>query len=166
MLLFIAASLALSFIVQTESPLQDILTSSVFVYIGLSGAAVAIAGMILKKGTQRLWYDLFFTGSLLAWYAYWQPIFGRDSPMFFFFPLFFVGMTVFVSLAFINQRDKIDGETLYRMRLLSAQAGLQPWILMVCVLASLELQEHYLVYPTLTVLLLLRFALSSCCESF
>jgi hypothetical protein len=165
MLLFIAASLALSLTVQMENSLQNVLASSVFIYIGLSGAIIAIAGMLLKKETRRVWYDLFFTSSLMTWYAYWQPIFGQDAPMFFFFPLFFAGLATFVSLVFINQRDKIDRETLHRMRLLSAQAGLQPWILMICVLGSLELQEHYLVYPTLTALLLLRFTLSSCCES-
>ncbi|WP_020565124.1 hypothetical protein [Methylosarcina fibrata] len=165
MLLFIAASLALSFIVQTESPLRDILASPVFIYIGLSGAVLAIVGMMLKRGAQRLWYEFFFISSLITWYAYWQPIFGRDSPMFFFFPIFFAGMTVFVSLVFINQRDKLDQDTLHRMRLLSGQAGLQPWILMICVLASLELQDHYLVYPILTTILLLRFSLSSCCEA-
>lgn len=165
MLLFIVACLALSFIVQMESPLQDILASSVFIYIGLSGAVIAIVGMILKKGAQRLWYEFFFVSSLLTWFAYWQPIFGRDSPMFFFFPIFFVGMTVFVSLVFISQRDQLDQDTLHRMRLLSGQAGLQPWILMICVLASLELQDHYLVYPILTAILLLRFSLSSCCEA-
>lgn len=164
MLLFIVASLALSFIVETESSLQNILASPVFIYIGLSGAIAAIAGMILKKGVQRFWYELFFISSLLTWYAYWQPIFGRDSPMFFFFPIFFVGVTVFVAMVFINQRDKLDQETLRRMRLISSQAGLQPWILMICALASLELQDHYLVYPVLTTLLLLRFSLSSCCE--
>ncbi|MGR9086670.1 MAG: hypothetical protein ACU841_06305 [Gammaproteobacteria bacterium] len=125
---------------------------------------IAIVGMMLKKGPERLWYDLFSTCSLLAWFASWQPIFKEDSPIFFFFPLFFAGMATFVTLAFINQRSKIDSLTLNQMQRISGQAGLQPWLIMTGVLISLKLEEHYLVYPVMTTLLLLRFTLSGCLQ--
>lgn len=162
--LFISLSLILSFIVQTENSLRSVLASPLVIDIGITGSIVAIAAMILKKWSELIWYDLFSSCTLLTWFAYWQPIFKEESPMFFFFPLFFAGMTTFVSLAFINQRDKIDAVTLGMMRRISEQAGLQPWVIMICVLGSLKLQEHYLVYPVMTVLLLLRFTLSRCIE--
>lgn len=164
MLIFIAMSLALSFIVQTKNPLQSTLSSPVFIYIGLTGAIIAIVGVMLKKGPERIWYDIFSSSALLTWLAYWQPVFNGDSPIFFFFPLFFAGMTIFITLAFIGQRDKIDLETLRHMRILSGQIGLQPWLIMIFVLGSLELQDHYLVFPVMITLLLLRFTLSGCID--
>ena len=33
---------------------------------------------------------------------------------------------------------------------------------MLCVLGSLELQQHFMLYPTMMTLLIMRFALASC----
>lgn len=164
MIIFIALSLFISFIVQTENPLRGVISTPWFIYIGLAGALISIAGSRLKKWDEKMWYDFFASSVLLVWFAYWQPIFGEDSPMFFYFPLFFAGMSIFVSMAFINRREKIDQETLRQMRKLTGQVGLQPWVMMLCVLGSLELQEHFQVFPVMTTLLLLRFSLSACLE--
>jgi hypothetical protein len=91
-------------------------------------------------------------------------LFNKDSPIFFFFPLYFAFMTAFVSLFFINQRHKIDYETLRLMQSLSEMKGLQPWLVMSCVLVTLEFQKHYLLFPVMMTLLIMRFALSSCLE--
>lgn len=164
MIIFISLSLAISFIVQTENPLRIVLSSPLFIYIGLTGAIISILGSFFKKRFERIWYDLFASSVLLVWFSYWQPLFGEQSPMFFFFPLFFASMAAFFSLAFIGERNKFDSETLRQMRILSEQIGLQPWLIMLCVLGSLELQDHYLIYPVTTSLLLLRFTLSSCIQ--
>lgn len=165
MIVFIAISLMLSFIVQTSNPLRTVLSSHLLIYIGLAGAVIGIIASILKKWSDRICYNLFASSALLLWFAYWQPIFKEESPIFFFFPLYFAIIASFFSLAFISRRDKIDNETLRQMRILSEKVGLQPWVIMLGVLGSLELQEHFQVFPVMMTMLLLRFTLSRCIES-
>ena len=50
-------------------------------------------------------------------------MFKDESPVFFFYPLYFALMTAFVSLFFIGQRDKIDDESFRLMGLLSKKAS-------------------------------------------
>ena len=67
-------------------------------------------------------------------------------------------MTAFVSIFFIGQRDKIDDESFRFMLSLSKKPIIQPWLIMLCVLGSLELEQHFMLYPTLMTLLIMRFA--------
>jgi hypothetical protein len=162
---FIALSLTLSFMAQTASPLQSILISPLFIYTGIALAVLSIFKILSKKIPVIIWYDIFTSSMLLVWFAYWKPIFNEDSPIFFLYPLYFAFITAFVSLFFIGQRHTIDHETLSQMRFFSDKSRFQPWILMLCVMASLGLQEHYLLYPITMTLFILRFALSSCLET-
>ena len=162
--LFIALSLALCFMVQTGSSLQNVLVSPLLIYIGLAVAIISIFGSLFKKLPALIWYDIFSGSILMVWFAYWKPLFKDDSPVFFFYPLYFALMTAFVSLFFIGQRHKIDDESFRLMLSLSKKNIIQPWVLMLCVLGSLELQQHFMLYPTLMTLLLMRFALASCLE--
>ncbi len=162
---FIAISLTLSFMVQTQNPLQNTLISPLFIYISIGLAVICIFGIIYKTISPKIWYDIFASSMLLTWFAYWKPLFNEDSPIFFLYPLYFAFMTAFVSLFFIGQRHKIDYETLRQMQSLSDKSRLRPWIVMLCVMASLGLQQHYLLYPIMMTLLILRFALSSCLEA-
>lgn len=162
---FIALSLTLSFMVQTASPLQNILISPLFIYTGTALAVLSIFKILSKKIPLKIWYDIFASSMLLAWFAYWKPIFNEDSPIFLIYPLYFAFITAFVSLFFIGQRHTIDHETLRQMRFFSDKSKLQPWILMLCVMASLGLQQRYLLYPITMTLFILRFALSSCLEA-
>jgi hypothetical protein len=162
MLVFILLSLALGYIIQTANPLTSLLMKPFFLYFGIAGAFLAIAGLLVKKGNFKIWYDLFASSALLTWFAYWKTLFNPDSPMFFFFPVYFAAMSAFISLAFIGQSERLDNETLGYMRRLAEQNGLQPWIIMLGALGSLRLLEHYLVFPIIMTLLLLRFALDSC----
>ena len=162
--LFIVLSLALSFLVQTASSLQSFLVTTVVIYISLGVAIISIVGSLFKKLPSIIWYDIFSSSTLLVWFAYWKPLFKDDSPLFFFYPLYFALMTAFVSLFFIGQRDKIDDESFRLMGLLSKKSIYQPWVVMLCVLGSLELQQHFMLYPTMMTLLIFRFALASCLE--
>ncbi|MDD5578907.1 MAG: hypothetical protein PHY16_06445 [Methylobacter sp.] len=161
---FITVSLFLSFIGQFASSVQSLLISPLFIYIGTGVALLSIAGIIIKKLHTKIGYDIFAGSTLLAWFAYWKMLFNEDSPLFFFFPLYFAFMTAFVSLFLINQQHKIDSETFSRMQSLSEMKGLQPWFIMSCVLVTLEFQKHYLLFPVMMTLLIMRFALSSCLE--
>ena len=162
--LFIALSLALCFIVQTGSSLQSVLVTPLLIYIGLTVAITSIIGSLFKKLPALIWYDIFAGSTLVVWFAYWKPLFKDDSPVFFFYPLYFALMTAFVSLFLIGQRHKIDDESFRLMLSLSKKNIIQPWVLMLCVLGSLELQQHFMLYPTLMTLLIMRFVLASCLE--
>ena len=162
--IFIALSLAISFLAQTASPLQKLLITPAFTYIGIALAVVSIVGSIVKKLPTYLYFDLFASGTLLAWFAEWRPLFKNDSPVFFAYPLYFAFMTAFVSLAFISKRHKIDAQSFRQMRALSAKSMLKPWIIMTATLVSLALPQDYLLYPTLMTLLIFNFALAKCLE--
>jgi hypothetical protein len=160
--LFIVFSLALCFMVQSASSLQNLLVAPLLIYISLGIAIISVFGSVFKKLSVMMWYDIFSGSTLLVWFAYWKPLFKDDSPVFFFYPLYFALMTAFVSLFFTGQRHKIDHESFRLMLLLSKKSVIQPWVLMICVLGSLELQQHYMLYPTMMTLLIMRFALESC----
>jgi hypothetical protein len=162
--LFIVLSLALCFMVQTASSLQSVLVNPLLIYIGLAVAIISIFGSLFKKLPALIWYDIFSGSTLIVWFAYWKPLFKDNSPIFFFYPVYFALMTAFVTLFFIGQRHKIDDESFRLMQILSKKSIIQPWVIMLCVLGSLELQQHFMLYPTMMTLLILRFALASCVE--
>ncbi len=160
--LFIVFSLTLCFMVQNAGSLQSLLINPLLIGISLGVAMISILGSVLKKQWILIWYDIFSSSTLLIWFAYWKPLFKDDSPIFFFYPLYFALVTAFVSLFFISQRDKIDEESFRFMRSYSKKNLLQSWLLMVCVLGSLGLQENFMLYPVMMTLLIMRFALTSC----
>ncbi len=162
--LFIVFSLALCFMVQNAGSLQSLLISPLLIDISLGVAIISILGSVLKKRWILIWYDIFSSSALLIWFAYWKPLFKDDSPIFFFYPLYFALVTAFVSIFFIGQRHKIDEESFRFMRSYSKKNLLQSWILMVCVLGSLGLQQNFMLYPVMMTLLIMRFALTSCME--
>lgn len=161
---FICLSLIISILVQSQNPQLNLLTEPFVVYAGTTGAVAAILLLLLKKMPESFCFDLFASCTLLTWFAYWKPDFKDDSPVFFFFPLYFALMTAFVALAFISQRDSIDSASLQQMQRLAQKQRLKPWLVMSAVLVSIVFEEHYLMFPTLMTLLILRFALASCLQ--
>ncbi len=162
--LFIALSLALGFMVQTASPLQSVLLTPLMIYINLGLAIISILGSLFQKMSVIIWYDTFSSSSLLVWFGSWEPLFKDDSPIFFFYPVYFALLTAFVSLYFIGQRHKIDDESFHIMQFLSQKKIIQPWVIMLCILGSLELQQDFLLYPVMMTLFIIRFVLASCLE--
>jgi hypothetical protein len=162
--LFIVLSLTLCFLVQNASPLQSLLITPLLIYIGLGLAVISMLGSLFKKLSTLIWYDIFAGGTLMVWFAYWKPLFKDDSPLFFFYPLYFALVTAFASLFFINQRDKIDDESFRLMRFLSQKSITQPWVIMLGVLGGLELEQHFMLYPVMVTLLIIRFTLASCLQ--
>lgn len=164
MLVFISLSLALCYIEQTASPLQNLLLSPFFMYAGLAISLISVVGMFFKKLSDKVGYDSFASGTLLLWFAYWKtlPLFGSDSPIFFFFPLYFALMSAFIILFLTNQSHRIDKESLHYMQRFDKERAIPAWSLMLCVLGSLAVEQHYLLYPVMMTLLMLRFAFSVC----
>ena len=160
MLAFISLSLGLCFIEQFSDARW--LVSDFFIYAGLVIALIAIVGIFLKKFSDTVAYDLFSSSTLLLWFAYWKPLFEPDSPMFFFYPLYFAVMSAFITLLLSNQAHRIDKQTKQYMRYLDKERVMPAWSLMLCILGSLEVRQHYQLYPVLMTLLMLRFAFSNC----
>lgn len=160
MFLFIVLSLALCFIVQMASPLQSLLIMPFITYIGIFLAIASVLGIVFKKGSATIWHDLFSSSTLLAWFAYWHSLFNEGSPMFFFFPLYFVFLAAFIEMRALGRRPHIDDMSLKQMRTFANNNIAQPWVIMVGVLVSLQLPQHFLLYPVMMTLLMIRFALS------
>jgi hypothetical protein len=162
--IFIVLSLCLSYLVQTANSVQILLVSPLMVYIGLAFAVISITGIFFKKFQEKNWYDIFASSALLTWFASWKPFFNEDSPIFFFFPLYFALTTAFASLVLVGQRQQVDRQTYDYMRAFVEKSGMEPWILMILILGSLKLQHHFMLFPVLMTLLLVRFALSACLQ--
>ncbi|MEQ1545325.1 hypothetical protein [Methyloglobulus sp.] len=159
---FVALCLIFAIIVQTGSPLQSVLLSPVFIYGGLTIAVVTIIGSFFKFVPENIGYDLFSSSILLAWFAYWKPLFVKDSPIFFFFPVYFALIIAFATLFFIGQRNKIDRDSLQRMKSIVDSGAVDPWFIMVCVLITLNFENHFLQFPVMMTLLTMRYVLSGC----
>jgi hypothetical protein len=159
MLAFILLSLGLSYLLQTESSLLRILLMPIFLYIGIFFAVIGLLGVYFKKQA-AICYDLFFSSALLIWFAYWRPmpLFTEDSPVFFAFSLYFVFMATFMQLFFINKRQKTDPETLDQIRYFATR-NVPTWVLMLSILGSLLLLDHYLLFPVLMTLLMVQYVL-------
>ena len=162
--LFIILSLALSYLVNIESPWQLLLTSNPLVLYGCAGLAGAcLVASAFKKIPLAVIYDIFSSAVLIIWFYYWksQPMFTADSPVFFFFPIYFSLMAAFVSAFFSGQKQQLDPESFRQMQKIANRSKLQPWVVMLCVLGSLAWYENYLLFPTIMSLLFIRFALSN-----
>jgi hypothetical protein len=162
MLIFIILSLGLCFVEQSSESLELLLISPIFLYVGLVIALIGIVSMFFKKLPIIVGYELFSSGTLILWYAHWKTEFNPDSPIFFAYPLYFALMSAFFTLFLSDQGHRIDKSTLGYMKYLDEERILPAWTLMVFVLGSLELRQHYQLYPVLMTLLMLRFTFSSC----
>lgn len=162
---FIVCSLLVSFLVQNESPYLVLLSSPAVLAIGAIATAASIIGALLKKMPSEVWYDLFATGTLLIWFAYWRPLFNDDAPMFYFFPLYYTLLTAAVTLLFINRSEYFDDESVAQLRFLEKNSRLDTSAIVVFVLISLVITRHYLLYPIAMTLFVLRFMLTRCLEN-
>jgi hypothetical protein len=138
------------------------LVSDFVIYGGLAIGAITIICSYFKKIPENVSYDIFSCSILLAWFAYWKPLFVKDSPIFFFFPIYFAIITAFVSLFFIGQRHKIDRDSLQRMQAIVDSGIIQPWFVMICVTVTLYFENRFIQFPTMMTLLITRYALSGC----
>jgi len=159
---FVILCLALAVLVQTGNSFQYVLISQIVIYAGLVIAIVTIIGSFLKKIPEHISYDLFSSSLLFAWFAYWKPLFEKDSPIFFFFPVYFALIIAFVTLFFIGKRQKIDRFSLDTMQSIVDSGVAEPWLIMCCVLVTVNFENHFLQYPVMMTLLILRYSLTNC----
>jgi hypothetical protein len=160
--IFVALCLILAVLVQIGNPVQALLVSTPVLYGGLIVAITTIAASFFKRIPESISYDIFACSALFIWFSYWKPLFVSDSPIFFFFPVYFALVVAFATLFFIGQRHRIDKESRKLMQGIVNSGVIDPWILMACVLVTLYFENRFIQFPTFMTLLVMRYTLSSC----
>lgn len=160
--LFVILCLIFAFIVQTSSPFEAVLSSVAALYGGLTVAALTIIASFLNRIPEAYAYDFFASSTLFVWFSYWKPFFVKDSPIFFFYPVYFALIVAFTTLFFIGQRHKIDQQSRQLMQRLVNSGVADPWMIMTLVLITLYFENRFIQYPTCTTLLIMRYALYGC----
>jgi hypothetical protein len=126
---------------------------------------VAAGALTLTPPVRYRWsYDLFSFGCLLTWFAYWRRFFDIGAPVFSFYPVYFVLLSVFLTHFVINSRSRLAPDQIHLMRILYGFVGMRAGILVLLVLASLMIPGHYLIYPLAVTLLTIRHAFAVCLE--
>lgn len=167
MFVFLFLNLCMGFFLKDENSFKNLLMSDYSLYTGgilIVGSFIASC-FKLKKISFKFRYDLFAVGSLLVWYSYWPPFFRFGSPMFEYYPLYFAFITALFSLLFIKKLENIDPEAVTFLLWLSDSGRFNPLIIMIAVIISLIMPEHFLLYPVTVTLLVIRFVLASCLDN-
>ena len=164
MYIFIFLNLYLGFLLKEESFFHDLFSSDFTLYAGVGLLVVNFIASCFKfsKIPFKLRYDLFAIGSLLVWISYWPPFFRFGSPMFQYFPMYFALITALFSVVFITKRENMDPDALSLLQWLSDSGRFNPIVIMIAVMISLALPQHFLLFPVTVTLLVMRFALASC----
>ncbi len=159
---FITLNLALSYLVQTGSPYIRFFTSSVCLYIGLAGIVISLLCALSRKISYNLWYDALACSLVLTWFAYWHEFFLDDAPMFHLFPLFFAFITALVSIVFISKRHYFDQESMDTIHFYSEMDRFHPALIITALIVSIGLPGHYLLFPVLMNVYIVRYTLTAC----
>jgi hypothetical protein len=158
---FTCLSLTISFLVQTHHRYETLIQSVWSEYVGGACIIISVILMLMHKLTVSIRYDLFCSGSLLIWISTWPPFFNEDSPVIFYYPLFFCFMTVLVNILFIQQASKIDPLTLKYLKKFADNRLLHTGVIMAGVLYSLTDTDNYRLFPNIMVIMILKFGLVS-----
>jgi hypothetical protein len=161
---FISLDLALSFFIQTHSRFMVFFLSEWCNYLGIALMGFSSLALLARKLSLSLRFDLFCCGSILTWISTWPPFFNEDSPVIFFYPVYFCLLTVFVMAAFIQQAITIDEFTLHFLVKFNNAKIFNSWILMGIVIFALNYIDNYLFYPTTMSVLIAKFAFSRIAE--
>ena len=161
---FIIASLALGFLVQTDSPYQELFKSMELFYLGVGCILLSAITGLNERVSSSFSYDSFSLGTLLVWFSYWHQLYRDDAPMFYIFPFYFALITSIVLLLLVNRRHLFDDESLEYIRFYSRMGSFNTGLIVSAVLVSLLMTDHVLIYPISMTVLILRFVLSVCQE--
>lgn len=161
---FILCSLSLAVLVQNPNSFLQLLATPTALGIGLALTAVSLLLGYLKKVPTTVWHDGFSASCLLVWYAYWEPQFNGDAPMFFFFPLYYALLTSIVTVALINKSQYFDQESVANLRYLEKNTRVNSAAIVAGVLISLLITRHYTLYPIAMTFFILRHTMVVCLE--
>jgi hypothetical protein len=161
---FILCSLSLAILAQNQSSFLLLLTTPIALGVGLTGMVASLLAGYFKKCPSMVWHDVFASSCLLVWYAYWEPQFSEDAPMFFFFPLYFALFTSIVTLVFINKSQYFDQESITHLRYLEKICRSDISAVVAFVLISLLITRHYALYPIAMTFFIIRHTMIVCLE--
>ncbi|MFI3156202.1 MAG: hypothetical protein QX199_08590 [Methylococcaceae bacterium] len=161
---FILCSFLLAVLVQNQNEFLPLLATPAALGVGLTVMALSLLAGYLKKIPTVIWHDGFATGCLLVWYAYWQPQFNDDAPMFFFFPLYFALLTSIVTITLINKSEYFDRESIEHLRYLEKNTRFNTGAMVAFVLISLLITRHYALYPIAMTFFVIRHTMIACLE--
>lgn len=161
---FICLNLLISYAVNAHNQLERLFLSINCEYLGIALIVIGCVCISFAKLSLAQRYELFCSGTVLVWISTWPPNFNADSPVIFFFPLFFCLVTVLVHKVFILQAESIDLMSLKYIAALGRHNFWHTGVLVVSVIVSLTQIEHYRVYPSLLSLLLIKYAVLSILE--
>ncbi|TAN70566.1 MAG: hypothetical protein EPN17_04795 [Methylobacter sp.] len=161
---FILCSLSLAVLVQNQNEFLPLLATPVALGIGLTITVASLLAGYLKKVPTVSWHDGFATGCLLVWYAYWEPQFNDDAPMFFYFPLYYALLTSIVTITLINKSEYFDHESIVHLRYLEKNTRFNIGGIAAFVLISLLITRHYALYPIAMSFFIIRHTMVACLE--
>lgn len=166
MFFFICLSLLISYLVQTHHRFETLIMSIWSEYLGIVCIMISLILMLIQKLSLSIRYDLFCCGVLLVWISTWPPHFNEDSPVIFFYPLFFCFMTAILNIFCVQQASKIDALSLSYLKQFTENRFFHSGLLIAGVLVSLTLTsgDNYLLFPNMMALLILKFTLLSILE--
>ena len=161
---FVIACLLLSGLVFLDSPYLPLLADPTVTAVGAALAGVSLLLGVLQRVSLSAWADGVACGALLAWYADWQPQFVEGAPMFRFFPLYYAALAAWLTLGFVGKSARFDAESRQALRGILRLVRFDIRLLAAITLASLAFPEHYLLYPLMTSIFVVRFTLQRCLE--
>lgn len=163
--IFIVCCLLLTTLVQTASAYLPYLNID-WVWQASAGlAGVFLLTGCLKKLPGSIWQDGFASGLLWAWYGCWEPQFSKGSPMFHIFPIYYAVLCSWMWWSVINKSAQLDLASQDALRYLQKNlARFDACLVAAFALTSLAFPEHYLLYPILMTLFVIRSTLQRCLE--
>lgn len=163
--IFIIFCVVLTTLVQTQSLYLPFMHDEAVWTAGACVAGLFLLGGCLKKLPASVWQDGFSCGVLWAWYGYWEPLFSKGSPMFHVFPIYYALLCGWMWLAFINKAPRFDRESRDALRYLQQYLSrFDTCALAAAVLVGLALPDHYLLYPIVMTLFIVRSTFQRCLE--
>lgn len=160
--IFILSCLAIGYLAVDTHPLLAYLMAPAIVPAGCVVLAICFAGLLIDKPPYVNWHDLFASAALVVWFAYWHRYFETDAPMFVYFPYYLAFIALFTVVFFIEQRKNLDRETLEIMQKIALWKRPLSLVTMSLVLVSLELTEHFLLFPVAMTLFIIKFSFIEC----
>ena len=161
---FVIACLLLSGLAFLDSPYLPLLVDPSVTAVGAALGGGSLLLGVLQRASLSTWADGVACGALLVWYADWQPQFAEGAPMFRFFPLYYAALAGWLTLAFVAKSTRFDAESRQALRGILRLVRFDIRLLAAIVLASLVFPEHYLLYPMMTSVFVVRFTLQRCLE--
>lgn len=159
--LFILSNLFLSFIQLRADHIVELVATDTALYFCIGTLLVGLIILVLIKQWQNFAHDLFLSGLVWSWFSDWHGDFQPDAPMFFFFPLYFCFLTVFIAFRFNRQQLVLEPEIREKVITISHSRILN-FSVILCLTVSVFIKSHFLLFPIAMTFYLLRYALWLC----